>query len=398
MRAEAMSAPVLQMHEQRRRAEHRDRWANQRTAAGLMRGERVADCQRSLTRLGVDIVKDVEKGRTEYSGVLTCDSRWMCPLCAAKITERDRVELQHGMVLWKCCGGVTYLLTFTFPHDVTMQLREGVEKMQRAQALMKGKRAYKKIMAAAGVVGAVKALEVTYGKNGWHPHVHMLVFARAGQEGVLADVRELWAAAVAAVGLGNVNEHGFDCRGGDFAADYVAKFGKEPSDETRSAAGAWWTASHELTKGHTKQTMRLKGATPFTLLRWCREGDAQAGALFAEYAAAFKGKSQLYWSPRLRKKLDLLELQQPKRKPAPPVKVLHLSREDWSCILRHNARWELLYVAERYGGEAAAALIDRLRPMRGRWSGDFKMHDDIHGTFLGWASRSPDALAKRRAA
>lgn len=395
-----MNAPALSLDQHRRRVEHRDRWRNQRAAAGLLQGERVADCQRSLTRLGVDVVKDAEKGRTEYAGVLTCDSRWHCPLCAAKLTERDRVELQHGMVLWKQAGGAVYLLTFTFPHDVTMPLREGVEKMRAAQKWLKAQRAYKDAMKAAGAVGSVKATEVTYGANGWHPHVHMLVFARDDDEatGALNAVREMWGAAVERAGLGRINAHGFDCRGGDFAADYVAKFGKEPSDATRASAGAWWTASHELTKGHTKQTQRLKGATPFTLLRWCREGDAQAGALFVEYAKAFKGLPQLYWSPRLRKKLDLLELQQPKRKPAPPVKVLHLSREDWSVILRHNARWELLYVAERYGGEAAAALIDRLRPMRGRWQGDFKMHDDITGAFLGWASHSPAAHAERMAA
>jgi hypothetical protein len=393
-----MTAPVLQLDEHRRRSEHRDRWRNQRTAAGLLQGERVADCQRSLTRLGVDIVRDADKGRTEYAGVLTCDSRWHCPLCAAKLTERARVELQHGMVQHQLRGGAVYLLTFTFPHDVTLPLADGVTKMQDAQKWMKAQRGYKAIMAAAGAIGAVKATEVTYGQNGWHPHVHMLVFGRSDQEACLSGVRVIWAAAVERVGLGRVNDHGFDCRGGDFAADYVAKFGKEPSDATRASASAWWTASHELTKGHTKQTQRMKGATPFTLLRWCREGDAQAGALFLEYAKAFKGRPQLYWSPRLRKKIDLLELQQPKKKPAPPVKVLHLSREDWTVILRHNARWELLYVAERYGGDAAAALIDRLRSQRGRWNGDFKMYDDVQGFYLGWASQSPAAMDERRAA
>jgi hypothetical protein len=163
--------------------------------------------------------------------VLTCDSRWHCPLCAAKLTERDRVELQQAMVLWRNAGGVAYLLTFTFPHDVTMALEYGIEQMQEAQSRMKGWRGYKGIMEAAGAIGAVKALEVTYGANGWHPHVHMLVFAKPDQEGVLEQIRALWGKAVEKVGLGRINEHGFDVRGGDYAADYIAKFGKEPSDQ-----------------------------------------------------------------------------------------------------------------------------------------------------------------------
>jgi len=395
--AHDVGAAVLSLDDYRRRSEHRARWANQRAAAGLLRGERVADCQRSLTRMGVTVEKIEDTGRTEFAGVLTCDSRWHCPLCAAKLTEKSRVELQQGMTLWVRDGGAIYLLTFTFPHDVSLSLADGVEKMQAAQKKMKGDRRYKKIMADAGAIGAVKALEVTHGKNGWHPHVHALIFARPNSESVLTDIREIWAAAVEREGLGRVNVHGFDVRGGDFAADYVAKFGKEPGDESKRAAQAHWSASHELTKGHTKQTQRMKGATPFTLLRWYREGDAQSGALFVEYAQAFKGKAQLYWSPGLRKKIDLLELQQPKP-PAPlRVALLHLSYEDWHAVLRHNARWELLYVAERYGGEAAAALIDRLRRHRGSFQDDFRVFDDITGHYLGWASICPAALERRAA-
>lgn len=351
-----------------------------------MQRERVADCQRSLTRLGVDIVRDCEHGRTEYAGVLCCDSRWHCPLCAAKITERDRAELQHAITLHVQADGAVYLMTQTFPHDLTLPIGEGIDKMQRAQSRMKATRAYKKIMAAAGALGAVKALEVTYGANGWHPHTHTLLFARADSGSILEGIRALWAAAVSRVGLGIVNEHGFDLRGGDYAAEYVAKFGREAGDQSRATARAWWTAAHELTKGHTKQTQRLKGATPFTLLRWHREGDVQAGELFREYAEAFKGRAQLYWSPGLRGRIDLLELERPKKKRERPVKIVHLEREDWHAIIRHNARWEVLYVAERYGADAVAELVAGMRRSRGRWRGDFKTMDPFGKSMGFWKS------------
>jgi replication protein len=367
------AAAPARLDEHRRRFEHRERWRNQRAAAGLLYGQRVRHCQRSLRDVGVDVVKN-ERGGTEYAGVLCCDSRWHCPICAAKLTERDRRELQHGMTLWARDGGAVYLLTFTFPHELAMPLRESVEKMQDAQRRMKGSRGYKEIMRAAGALGSVKALEITYGKNGWHPHVHMLVFARDGAADHLAAVRDLWGSAVAKVGLGRINEHGFDCRGGDYAAEYVAKFGREASEQNRPR----WSASHELTKGHTKQGERMKGATPFTLLRWYRDGDSQAGALFVEYAMEFKGKAQLFWSPRLRAKLDLFELENPRPQPAAPVKLCHLSREDWHAVLRHNARWEVLYVAERYGAEAVAELVDRMRRSRGHWRGDFYLTDPFN--------------------
>lgn len=366
---------VVALDDHRRRAEIRDRYRNQRAAAGLLQGERVADCQRSLTAFGVSIERDQDTGRTGYTGVLCCDSRWLCAVCAAKITERDRRELQRGIALWTRDGGSVYLMTLTFRHDVNLTIGEGRKQMQRALTRMKGTRRYKAIMAAAGAIGAVRALEVTYGANGWHPHTHTLIFARPGMEATLEGIRPLWSDAVQRVGLGRVNEHGFDLRGGDYAADYVAKFGKEPSDQSKAAARAWWTASHELTKGHTKQTVRLKGATPFTLLRWYREGDAEAGALFVEYATAFKGRAQLYWSPGLRKKIDLLELQEPERAAPKKEKLITIERDDWQKVLQHDARWELLHVAERYGAEAVAVLLAELRSHRGRWSGNFRTMD-----------------------
>jgi len=386
------SCVVASLDEARQRAENRDRWRHQRVAAGLLQGERVADCQRSLTGLGVR----VERGDhgVGYSGLVTCDSRWCCPICAAKITERDRRELALAIVLWTRAGGRVYLMTQTFRHDVTLPIGEGLSAMQRAQRVMKATRAYKAIMAAAGAIGAVKALEVTLGENGWHPHTHTLVFARVDQLETLELVRECWRAAVERVGLGRVNEHGFDVRGGDYAAEYVAKFGKEAGAQSRHQARAWWTAAHELTKGHTKQTQRLKGATPFTLLRWCAGGDAQSGALFVEYARAFKGRAQLYWSPRLRARIDLLELQEPKR-PAPrPELICTLPREDWARVLEHNARWEVLYVADRYGAVAVEELLSRMRSHRGGWRSCFRAADPWNGRMVNinapveeWASQ-----------
>lgn len=376
-----MSAAVLSLDEGRRRAEHRDRWRNQRAAAGLLQGERVSDCQRSLTAFGVHIERNTETGRTGFAGVLCCDSRWHCPVCAAKLTEADRRELQRAIALWVRQGGAVYLATQTFRHDVTMAIGEGIDKMQLAQKRMKGSRAFKRVMAAAGAIGSVKALECTTGANGWHPHTHTLIFARPGMEKVLEGIRPLWADAVLRAGLGRVNEHGFDLRGGDYAAEYVAKFGKEPSDQSKEAARAWWTVGHELTKGHTKQTQRLKGATPFTLLRWYREGDAQAGALFVEYANAFKGRAQLYWSPRLRQRIDLLALQEPERTTPKKERLVTIARDDWRAVLRHDARWELLYVAERYGAAAVELLLSDMRRSDGRWSGRFRVSDPLTGRF-----------------
>jgi hypothetical protein len=264
--------------------------------------------------------------------------------------------------------------------------------MQQAQSRMKGWSAYKAVMAeAGGASSSVKALECTYGMNGWHPHVHMVVFAKAEMLDVLERIRPLWAKAVERVGLGKVNNHGFDVRAGDHAAEYVAKFGKEASDETKKTVQAWWSMSHELTKGHTKDAQRLGGATPFTLLRWYIDnGDKQAGELFREYANAFKGRAQLYWSPGLRKRIDLLELQDPKKQRERPRVVVSLDFADWHAILRNDARAEVLHVAERHGADGVAELLERLRRCGGTHRGDFKARDPMTGDWFPGYWRPPD--------
>lgn len=373
-----LSASVADLTVHRGLADRRLDWRLMRAAGNLLDFNRVRECHRTLVCDTVDVMKG--EGGAHFDGVVTCRQRWVCAVCARRLTDEARHELQLAVTLWTAQGGRVYLLTFTFPHDLTMPLADSLERMQRAQSRMKGWTAYKAIMAEAGAIGAVKALECTHGFNGWHPHVHMLVFAKPGMEETLERVRAQWEKAVEKAGLGKINEHGFDVRGGDHAAEYVAKYGREPSDETRRQQNSWWTASHELTKGHAKQGQRMKGATPFTLLRWYMEnGDHQAGALFAEYADAFQGRAQLYWSPGLRKRVDLLELEQPRKEPAPPVKVLSLSRADWHAVLRHEARWEVLYVAERYGAEAVAELLAGMQRSRGRWQGQFKMRDPASG-------------------
>jgi hypothetical protein len=77
---------------------------------------------------------------------------------------------------------------------------------------------------------------------------------------------------------------------------YLAKFGRLPQ----------WDVSRELTKGHIKAGRSLAGdlqLSPMQLLEAAGSGDERCGRLFAEFAARFNGKAQLYWSPGLRARL-----------------------------------------------------------------------------------------------
>lgn len=379
-----MNAPaaVVDLDDARRLADRRERWRMKRAAEGLLRGTRVEHCHRSVTSGAVRIMS--RDGRAYFHNIAKCKSRWGCPICARSKIERDQAQLRDALSIWKGQGGETYLLTFTVRHEHGDKIKELVAALLKAQNRMKASRAYKATMRAAGAIGSVASREITFGKHGAHPHVHMLVLARAGQLDQFERVRDLWADAVKRAGLGSVNDHGFDARGGDYAAEYVAKFGKEPSIGSKRDAGQTWSAPQEMTMGHTKQTKRLGGATPFTLLRWYADGDLQAGALFVEYFEAMNRRAQLYWSKGLRAKLDLFALDRPKEEIKKAVELVRIEFADWHAVMRNDARCAVLLVAERQGASAVLALLERLRSRGGGWRGDFKVTDPFTGQYVGY--------------
>jgi len=141
-------------------------------------------------------------------------------------------------------------------------------------------------------------MEVTYGDNGFHPHLHVLLF-------ISSDVRPsvvqtlfapLWQNACVKRGLPRPSDaHGCKVDDGSKAAAYVSKGG--------------WGLESEMTKGHTKTAGEGKGMTPWDMLRAVfHDKDEQAGKLFKVYFDCFKGRRQLCWSKGLQKMLSVVDL------------------------------------------------------------------------------------------
>jgi hypothetical protein len=331
---------------------------------------RVCWCHRSIRNKGETVwIYRTEAGQgARYSGVSTCGSVWMCPICAAKVTEARRRELDLAVTAWVKHGGLVNLLTLTFPHQLLepveidgetvmrpVPLKPQLEKFGKAMQSFKNCKKYKRIMADAGRAGSIRSLETTWGENGWHPHTHDLVFLV--RELTITEVDTLkseWARLCLKNGLGDNSKlsdmlaHGLDIQDGRYAAEYIAKFGHDSA----------WGASAEMTKPHSKlgKVGEFGGAdhyTPFQLLAWAEAGDQRAGDLFREFAAAFEGKRMLSWSPKLRLLLTGCENELTDAElaahdePAPDEsKVGELTQEQFSILLGRNRLGDFIgYVA-----------------------------------------------------
>ncbi len=272
----------------------------QAVAATLKRSERVALCQRLPQSTVVDVRLNPQ-GRAFVGGVQTCGSVWMCSVCAKKITEARRADLQHLAEFVRAGGGSLLFLTLTVPHRRRDALAGLLQNLKGAyRYLVSGKNALPKLFDGS-YLGAVRALEVTHGENGWHPHIHVVVaLGEQLDADQLADLEgrifRRWEMACKKHELGQISFAGFKLEAArvsgldrDPLTDYLAK----------------WGLAEELSKLHTKTGK--SGSTPWQLLALARDGDDQAAAVWQEYATEFKGARQLVWSHGLRQLVGLVE-------------------------------------------------------------------------------------------
>lgn len=276
-------------------------------------------CGRHIVGEGVmPVMRSLDGAKARVGSIKTCGSVWACPVCASKVAELRRRELTYAMVQHTAQGGHAYLMTFTFPHYMGQMLQELMPLFDKARQSFQNSKGWKKVMGkdgTAGRVGGVTSLEVTYGiGNGWHPHLHMLVFCKPGafgegdpdESGRLSSAaidyfRGEWVRLLEKRGLvdGSNREwagrYALDVRGGKGAAEYIAKWGHDEQ----------WGMSRELTSSHAKTGKRDTWGTkdhytPFQLLAMSADGDGHASNAFREFVTAFDGKRMLTWSPGLK--------------------------------------------------------------------------------------------------
>jgi hypothetical protein len=337
------------------------RFALQSVARSILPKTRTAKCMRIPTGpRDIQVWQSRANHTTSYSGLQTCGSVWTCPVCAAKIAERRRVELLHAIDTHKAAGGALSLLTLTTPHQRGDNLAALLEQQGKALQGFLRDRKVKEVFAEMGYLGQVRALEVTHGRrsdrnNGWHPHFHILQFHQvAGREADRKDwtarLYLRWVVYCEKAGLGTPSfRHGIKLDDGTKARQYVTKWGLED----------------EMTKGHTKKA-KAGGETPFDLLRAFLDDkeDGQAAALFREFAECFRGKRQLSWSNGLKARFKMEE------KTDEQISQEHLENafllgeitiDQWRDVCKVNGRVTVLLIAARSGWGAVTrylSLID----------------------------------------
>lgn len=322
---------------------------------------RTAKCKHITRSQHAEVYRDAEHGAAFYGGLVTCGSVWACPICAAVVQERRREEIAQA-IDWAYTKGLQpVMITFTFPHHQWDSLPDLLEKQADAFRRLRRGSVWQRLKDRMGYRGLIRALELTHGEHGWHPHTHELWFVSASvsAEELHGVIVRRWADMCERAGLLTADkraafmQHAVDVKGWCTASDYLAKQDSEKH----------WGADRELAKASTKAG-RKTGRHPFGLLADAGDGDARSGRLYVEYAQAVKGRRQLFWSAGLKAEvgiedIDDEELAEESREKADLLGLVHL--DDWRIVRAAGQRAQLLDAAEHGGWPAVETLISRLR-------------------------------------
>jgi len=325
--------------------------------SGKMKPHRVVACLRvRLPGKLREVWKSFKSKRAHYKNLVLCGDVWACPVCAAKVAERRRAELVQAFLSADGLGLTPIFITFTLRHKKDDTLPGTLKALLRAYSRLKSGKAWAGFCERFGLVGDVRALETTWRKlNGWHPHIHAVFFARSTDIAKMRTwLRDHWVKRVGSTGKSAIG-----------AVGVVVEVGHEAISNYLNKHGSGWGLEDELARGVSKVARGKKGFSPFALLREFGSGKEWAGALFIEYTKAFKGKSQLRFSRKLRGLLQIgPELTDAEVASLPETESVYLASildKEWALIERFRARGNLLEIATASGVDGIKVFLDVLR-------------------------------------
>lgn len=327
-----------------------------------------------IHRAQVKIMKSKEFDKAFFTGLVTCGSVWSCPACSVKIQERRRLEIAQG-IEWAYANGLQpVMVTLTFPHSRWDSVQGLLDGQKEALTRLRKGAAWDRFKEYSGYEGLIRALELTFGDNGPHPHTHELWFvsrdavadlstveARAFEAkkrgcsisdldhlvDMKTEVIKRWETACRAAGMLDddkitaFRKHAVDVKGWCSASEYLAKM-----DDAKH-----WGIDRELAKASSKAG-KAKGMHPFGLLAEAGEGNKKAGYRFVEYSLAVKGRAQLFWSRGLKKRVGIVEKTDTEVAEEETDKadlMSLLNDQDWILIRSFGAQAKMLEAAEDGG-------------------------------------------------
>jgi hypothetical protein len=369
--------------------------------------KRLRSCGRTLRDkdAGVSVRRTVTDAGTVagYGGITTCGSVHACPVCSARIAVERASEIGRAAGVHRSRGGGVAHLTLTMRHhhgqglallwDGLSKAWDGMRKTAawaaaadayglaldhdvRAEPGLDSKGRLRPIRWAAPSLGYVRVVEATHGDNGWHVHVHALLFTAAPLTGEQLHHlgRSLfggWSTALVRQGFAAPTDaHGWSIRDVEHPEDaadmggYLTKsvyVGPDDDDGQAVDVDRVDRIGLEVAGGALTKDARHGNRTPFRILSDVVElGDAEDLDLWHEWEKGSHRRRQMLWSRRLRAHLLVgdertdEEIAADDALAAEAEVVGVLTVQGWKAVTLAGLEADVLEVVERHASLSAA--------------------------------------------
>jgi hypothetical protein len=276
------------------------RWQLRQLLNQVTNIDRCRSCGRDLLGSAAAIV--VNDGTAHFAGVETCGRVWLCPVCAAKIRARRGDEIAEAVGRHIAAGGGAYFVTATLSHEQGDALAVSLQVLTDAWRYLTSGRQYGEERDAYSILGSIKAVEITYGRKGWHPHIHAVILTGKWVD-LASGEMAAWYASLDARWARGLVRYGWT----PGIAPY--RFRLDLVTRSTSALAAYVTKVQESGLGNEiarsdMKVGRKSSRTPLQILAdFGTYGLADDLDLWHEYEQATIGKSAIRWSRGLRKLL-----------------------------------------------------------------------------------------------
>jgi hypothetical protein len=328
--------------------------------------------------------------RGSAAGLVTCSSIWACPVCSVHIRVARALEIAEGLKRHGENGGGALFITATLRHcgfqpykDAPISFPEqgpvrGCRRCGRPEqdhrlstlldvlldswrAVQQG-RGWRSAREALGVVGTIRAVEVTYGANGWHPHVHLLVLldhepTHGERDSLLVTLETAWLYQTGKRGHGGLRGIAVDVKrvtDGDDSAALLAGYVTKGE-----------SLHHELARGDRKGVRSRTSWNAWEILQAAADGEVWAVRVWHDYEDGTRGRRAIEWSRGLRDRLGLAVEKSDEELTAEATEhgelVAVVSARDWRDVAAAALDYAILQAAVQDGAAGVDAIIKRAR-------------------------------------
>lgn len=276
--------------------------------------------------------------------VQTCGSVWSCPVCASRIALQKGKLVQKALQYAEEKKQVALMVALTASHNLHTPLKEFKKKFKSAWEMFSSHRQWRSFKSIYGLKHWIANREITYGRNGWHYHMHLLLFMdpvelKYAEESIAVEamLRELWLHCLSHNGLSGLDEYALKVTAGaSVGAEYLTKIGLTEDAKTGDLQYEM-TASSETKSGYTI----------WDILRHASYGDRLSVLLYIEFVGAMFGDSFLSFSKGFLPLLEEIALPVDDENSDKKKEWIIIAPYWWGIVYRSYAIADLLEVAAR---------------------------------------------------